>query len=331
MANSFQTLTVEYTVTGALDGVTPAPELAAPRNTGDINQMYRPANDVELLGLIDPDFTSTGDATGIAPRIVSPLYINGDGVFAPGAQVAVVDAPSGNVITTQELIASPSGSPPFYTKDPIYVPQASALLVSGLAAGGSPIIVRASFFVLESPKDLIDALAAICCFEGSGVVPLGNMAFTGNLGGVETVIAVVGTFVRVGNGNPGTHPVFVSNPNNLLFTLEGATAPTQRMLYNGTTSARMCIRGAMSVQDPTASAEGFAIQLLQNGVVIANTTMEGQTGGLVTSAGSIYTEGVVMASPGDEFTFEIANLTSTQNLVVSSALFTVGAADGVAT
>ncbi len=154
---------------------------------------------------------------------------------------------------------------------------------------------------------------------------VGNMAFTGNLGGVNTVIPAAGTFVPIGNGAPA-HPLFVANPNNLLFTLLGATTAAQVLRYDGVEPVRLCIRGSISVQDPLFTAEGFALRLLQNGAPIPNASMDGQTGGLITSAGNIYVEALVTAANLDLFTMQLANLTSAQNLNVSSAVFTVGAA-----
>lgn len=157
-------------------------------------------------------------------------------------------------------------------------------------------------------------------------IPIGNMAMTGNLGGVETVNPGAGTFVRVGSGNAGTHPVFVANPNNKDFVLVGATAPTQELRYTGKKPFKLCIRGMLALQDQAIGAEGFAIRLLQNGVPVANTTLEGQTGGLITSAGFIASESVVQAQPNDVFTIEFANITGGANLTVSGALLTVGSA-----
>lgn len=157
-------------------------------------------------------------------------------------------------------------------------------------------------------------------------IPFGSMAMTGNLTGVETVNPGAGTFVRVGAGNPGTHPVFVANPNNKDFAFDGTTAPTQELRYTGNSAIKLCIRAYLSLQDQALGAEGFALRLLQAGSVVANTTVEGQTGGLVTSSGFIATEGLVMAAPGDAFTLEFANITSGANLTVSSAILTVGSA-----
>jgi hypothetical protein len=157
-------------------------------------------------------------------------------------------------------------------------------------------------------------------------VTIGNMVFTGNLGGQVTVITVQGAFVRIGNGN-AAHPLFVANPANERFSVQGATTAVQVLRYDGLVADQIPIRAFVAVQPDVGGALGYAIRLLQNGLVVANTTMEGQTGSVNQAAGGTYTEGVVTASPGDTFAIEIANLSGTQDLVVAAAQLTSGAPD----
>ena len=154
----------------------------------------------------------------------------------------------------------------------------------------------------------------------------GQMAFSGNLSGVETVISVTGTFVRPGTGNAGTHPVFVASPPNERFSIIGATAPTQQLRYNGLANVQLCVRVTLSVQNQGAGAEGFSARLRQNGVLIPNAVLDGQTGGPAASAGNIGVEALVTAEPGDVFDYEIANLTSTDDLTISSSSLSCGGA-----
>ena len=154
---------------------------------------------------------------------------------------------------------------------------------------------------------------------------VGSMAFTGNLGGAATVIPGAGTFVRIGNGAPG-HPLFIANPQNMFFNLVGVSTDTQELQYAGPRTVRLCIRGIVSLQEGIIGAVGIAVQLLQNGALIPNTSIDGQTGGLISSAGNLVTEGLVEARPGDTFTMEVANLTNANNLTASGAILTVGAA-----
>jgi len=155
---------------------------------------------------------------------------------------------------------------------------------------------------------------------------IGNMAFTGNLGGQDTVISVQGAFVPIGNGN-AAHPLFVANPSNERFDLEGATTAAQLLRYRNFRDNQLSVRAAVAVQpDAVVGALGFAIRILQNGVPVPNTEIEGQTGGVLLAAGSTYTEGVVTAATDDTFTLEIANTTGTEDLTVSAALLSVGIA-----
>ena len=154
----------------------------------------------------------------------------------------------------------------------------------------------------------------------------GQMFFTGNLGGVATVIAVIGTFVRPGNGNPGTHPVFVAAASNERVSVIGATAPTQQLRYDGLETVQLCIRAALSVQSPASVSRGFAVRIRQNGVPIPGAVLEGQTGGNMTAAASIFVQALVTVDTNDLFDFEIANLSSTSDLTISSASFMLGGA-----
>lgn len=169
MAASRQTLCLQYEVTGELDGVTPAPELAAPRSTGDLNQMYRPREAVDKLGLIDPDFTPAGGATGIANRLITYLWISGAEPGDPGARVAVVDPEDPNDPLLQEEIADLAGKTDLYTRSGIFVGQASALQVRGLRPPpGGLLKVRLYVDLLDDPLTTATVLQALCCAEGGG-------------------------------------------------------------------------------------------------------------------------------------------------------------------
>ncbi len=153
----------------------------------------------------------------------------------------------------------------------------------------------------------------------------GNMAFTGNLGGVATIIPGAGVFVPIGNGLGAAQPSYVANPNNALFSVQGGPdAENQVLRYDGTEPTCICARASVSAQDPALGAEGFAIQITKNGVPQFPTSMEGQTGGLITTAGNIYTETVISIAPTEVLQLLIANLTSAANLVFSSGLISAG-------
>ncbi len=153
-------------------------------------------------------------------------------------------------------------------------------------------------------------------------IAIGGMAFTGNLGGAVTVIAAAGAFVPVGNGTPA-HPLFVLDPSFAFsIVLDPPASPNecqfQRLRYDGVKALCAAINCAVSVQEPTLGAVGYAGRLTQNGVVIPNSPADAQTGGLVTSADSLSVLGGITMNPGDIIGIEIANLTNTDNLNVSS-------------
>jgi hypothetical protein len=149
-------------------------------------------------------------------------------------------------------------------------------------------------------------------------VVLGCMSFTGNLGGAPTAFPGVGAFVPVGTGSP-LHPLYVAAPINERTSVAGATTATQVLVYDGLVATKLVVTASLSVQSPFLVAKGFSLRILQNGVPIPDTSMDSQTGGLVTSAGNCFAECAVVAAPGDVFQIELANLTDGTDLIVSSA------------
>jgi hypothetical protein len=159
-----QTLCLQYLVTDELDGVTPAPKLAAPRSTKDANQIYKPENPVERLGLIDPDFTPDGPVTGISNRMLTFIWLTGAQAGDPDARVAVVDAEDPANPVLQQLVADMSGETQLYRPTGVFLPQGSALQIRGLRpAPGGEIKVRLYVDVLDDALTTVAALKAICC------------------------------------------------------------------------------------------------------------------------------------------------------------------------
>lgn len=159
-----QTLCLQYLVTGELDGLTVAPELAAPRSTGDPNQIYKPVDPVERLGLIDPDFTPDGPTTGISNRLLTYIWITGAQPGDADARVAVVDNEDPSNPVLQQLVADLSGQTRFYRATGVFLPQGSALQIRGLRpAAGEQVKVRLYVDILDDPLSTAAALEAICC------------------------------------------------------------------------------------------------------------------------------------------------------------------------
>lgn len=168
-----QTLCVQYLVSDELDGLTPAPQLAAPRSTGNVHQIYQPQNSIEKLGLIDPDFTPEGPASGISNRLLSFVWITGAQAGDADARVAVVDAEDPNTPLTQQVVADMAGQESLYLPTGVFLPQGSSLQVRGLRpVPGGLVKVRLYVDVLDSALATAAALEAICCASGGGFSPL---------------------------------------------------------------------------------------------------------------------------------------------------------------
>lgn len=157
---------------------------------------------------------------------------------------------------------------------------------------------------------------------------LGGMAFTGNLGGSLTGIPGAGTFVPIGNGVIA-HPLFTLDPSIAFdLVLDPPASPTetqfQRLRYvGGAQSLCAQVTCSLSIQDPAIGAIGTAAKLQVNGVDIPNSEQEGQTGGLITTAGSLTVQGSTVLNPGDDLRVLVANATNGGDFIVSSCHLTV--------
>lgn len=157
---------------------------------------------------------------------------------------------------------------------------------------------------------------------------LGGMAFTGNLNGQLTDIVAQDTFVPIGNLVPA-HPLFNLDPSVFFqIVLEPAASPNeaqfQRLRYIGT-ARDLCaqVTASLSIQDPSVGAIGIAAKLQINGVDIPDSEQEGQTGGLITTAGSTTIQGSTILQPGDDLRVMVANATNVNDFIVSSCHLTV--------
>jgi hypothetical protein len=159
-----QTLAVELTVEGDLDGVTVGPALQGPPlgQTTDPQQLYRA--DVDALGLINPDYFDSDAAEAplgtYGNRLVTSLWIVGEDAGDADASVDVVDAADGTV-TVQQNIGTFVGDTEYYRRA-IFVPQGSMLRVRGMAGSAAqPIKVRYHVQYLNNPLALARALQAV--------------------------------------------------------------------------------------------------------------------------------------------------------------------------
>lgn len=154
-----QSLTVEYVVSGSLDGTTPAPPIVTDESDGDATpfdkdtQIYRV--EVENLGLIDPDL---GVGGSIGPRCIPFLWIDTEETGSAQASLDVVGI-VGDEAKLQRQLENLSGDAGGYFDDNFMVAQGSAIRVSGFTAAADPIIVRLTIAVPKGCKDF--ALAAL--------------------------------------------------------------------------------------------------------------------------------------------------------------------------
>ena len=161
----------------------------------------------------------------------------------------------------------------------------------------------------------------------SGVA--GGISVSGNgpvPAGVFTVVGAPNTFVPVGTGNPGTHPVYVPSVGNERCVDVGATAPVQTLDYTGLDPITRDLSACISIEAPVIGGVGFAVRILKNGAPLPEIATS-NTGGLITSAGMAFLKiPAVVILPGDSFQMEIANQTSAAPVVVNYAALSIGSA-----
>ena len=167
-----QTETVEFTVSGDLDGITLSPALVSPARNLDPQQIYRPpvvteGNPDGNLGLIDVDYLVSEDGPdkrgARGPRYVSQVWITAPAAGAAGASLDLVDNVDGTPVL-QEQLDDLSGLTTFFRDRPFIVPQGSMLRVSGFTnVPGGTIQVRISYKFLTD--DIVAAAQAVCACE----------------------------------------------------------------------------------------------------------------------------------------------------------------------
>jgi len=164
-----QSLTVEYVVTGSLDGTTPAPQVQIDQNASDATpfdeqaQIFRPSA-VENLGLIDPDLLVGGS---IGTRCVAFLSLDTEQTGAANASLDVVGVRGSPAdVFFQKQVRDLAGTTgPVFLDEGFNVPQGSDLRLRGFTAEpGGEIRVRITLLV---PEDCADVAAFRCACEGA--------------------------------------------------------------------------------------------------------------------------------------------------------------------
>jgi len=160
-----QTLTVEYTIRGSLDGTTLVPdEFTSPANNNDPQQIF-PIDIPGNAGLFDIDYVvkEFNRRGAIATRYIHTLWLVAPVAGAVGAEIQVVDAVNGTV-RVQEIVSTLTGLTTFYRRSPpVRISQGSLLRIFGFDNPGLDTIKLR--MLIEYIIDLNVAAASICCEE----------------------------------------------------------------------------------------------------------------------------------------------------------------------
>lgn len=196
---SKQSVTIDYIVTGELDGVTPAPEVTPGLTPVDPdNQIYQIAT--ENLGVIDPDL---GIGGSIGPRCLTLLGFLFGGVIPTGGG-AQLGAVFGDDILPLGQVLPFGPEPSAGTFGPIFVPQGGVILVDGVQAGTNPIVVRITVDVPTDPCELL-ALIEIAGQDGGDAIPPGidPATFVGGPGAtLGEMLNRMASLLAILNGGP---------------------------------------------------------------------------------------------------------------------------------
>ncbi len=145
----------------------------------------------------------------------------------------------------------------------------------------------------------------------------GSASFVGNT--TETVIATQSAQVRIGNASAG-HDLFNGGAFTERFTLSGAETQLQEFTYDGTRGRTFNI--AMDSQLTRSGGGtvlvGLGIQV--NNVTVADSVTETEVANAATPG---FSRTIVDLEPGDDVQLVISNNSSTANLTVNSARWTI--------
>jgi hypothetical protein len=133
------------------------------------------------------------------------------------------------------------------------------------------------------------------------------------------VIATSGVFEPIGEGN-ASHPLSALSTESERFSLQGASAATQVLRYDGQLDESFILTYSV-----TAVRVGGGTDEILTRVTLGGTLVEGSEGSAesASASSSITRSTIVSMSPGDELQVEIANGTDTSNFIVQSMRLTV--------
>lgn len=154
-----QTFTVEYRVSGLLDGVTPSPPLSAARVLS--NGIYQFS--VDNLGLIDPSYD--GEVGSMGDRFMTDLIIK-----SPSAPVGgLVDIVSDGL--PYDTVYQPTDALSQFVNC-VPIPQGDRVRLDGFDAGVSPtpIVVRMQFKAATDNATYASLVNSCCCCTNPPVI-----------------------------------------------------------------------------------------------------------------------------------------------------------------
>lgn len=176
-----------------------------------------------------------------------------------------------------------------------------------------------------SPNGQIDVL--FLANYGIEESKYGGTISLSNPGVVPTVNPGAGTWVRVGNGNAGTHPLYTLDGGSARVVLDQpAGAESARLVYVGTEPTSVTLSAALSL-GPSA-----VIAALQVGARLVYLPAGGgsspidpaiftPTSGVILSGASIALHASQVMQPGDAVALEVQNASDGTDLVVDAANF----------
>lgn len=216
-----QTYTLEFLVSGDLDGATVGPPVTAPESTDNPQGLYRFQIDGDL-GLIDPDYIvpNAGPYGVSGNRAIGWFWIDSPVAGGGSARLEVVDAVDGT-ITVQEEIQNLSGLSTYYNNRPFLVPQGSILRLVGFENDtDTPIRVRFHVAYVND-ENLTELQQAICaCEEGGGAGATGPTGPAGPTGATGPAGATGAT----GPAGAGLEMLFLDASNSINFIADAALA-----------------------------------------------------------------------------------------------------------
>lgn len=173
---TLQTISVEYRVPGALDGLTPAPEFSldpgAPNHIAPDEDNIYVVNVEDNLGLIDPTFLG---GIAYADRFIKWVVIYSEALPVGDENIRVVTRDEdGNLVIVSSTVTPngryagpitvPAVTNGLYLKRCLMVPQGGLLQVRNMVGSpGSPVVVRLGIWRPNSLDALAQIRKACCC------------------------------------------------------------------------------------------------------------------------------------------------------------------------